>query len=105
LLDRAVLGIDPLDARVRLGPLDLAVDAPVVAYVALGAERLLVHVVGTVAVAVLAPILVGERLVGLEAVLEVPDHARVVVHWDPEVAGPRVARISGQRCAKQRPRA
>src|SRR6266851_4896389 len=85
LLDRAVLGIDAVDAGEGLGLLHAAIQQVVVLAVALRAEGALVDVEGAVAQPALEAVLVGQR-VG-RALLPVVDHGGVVVHRDPDVAG------------------
>src|SRR4029453_19109677 len=96
LLHSPVLGVDTINTRVGLSLLDLAIDQPVVAFVAERAERGLVHVIRAIAAAALQPVCFGQGLVP-EAIHPVPDHAILVIHRHPEVPrGPRTYALALQ---------
>src|SRR5438094_7560599 len=84
LLDRPVLSIDAINTRECLGLLDLAIDEPVVAFMAEGAERGLVNVIRAIAAATLQAVVCRQGLVP-EAIHPVPDHARLVIDRHPEM--------------------
>src|SRR5438105_9093743 len=85
-LYRAVLRVDAVDAGEGLVFLDLAIDHPIVAFVAERAELArLFDVIGTVAVAALHAVFVAEPVCA-EAVHPVPHHAVLVVDRHPDMA-------------------
>src|SRR5262245_38293552 len=89
LLHPPVLGVDTINTREGLSLLDLAIDKPIVPFVAEGAERGLVHVIRAIAATTLQTVFFGQGLIP-EAIHPVPDHAILVIHRYPEVPrGPR----------------
>src|SRR4029434_8065829 len=103
LLHAPVLGVDTINTRVGLSLLDLAIDQPVVAFVAERAERGLVHVIRAIAAAALQTVFFGQGLVP-KAIHPVPDHAILVIHRHPEVPCRPPARRAPPRTRRARPR-
>src|SRR4029453_17468223 len=96
LLPPPVLGVDTINTRESLSLLDLAIDQPVVPFVAERAERGLVHVIRAIAAAPLQTVFFGQGLVP-KAIHPVPDHAILVIHRHPEVPrGPRTHALALQ---------
>src|SRR5262245_24812802 len=96
LLHSPILGVNAVDTRIGLGLLHLAIDEPVVPFVAEGAERGLVHMIRAITATALETVFFGQSLVP-KAIHPVPDHAILVIHRYPEVPrGPRTHSLTLQ---------
>ena len=87
LLNRTILRIDSNDAGEVLSALGLAVEQPIIVFVAERAKGFLIHVVGAVSKAPIQPVFFRQRLFS-PAIHPVPNRAVLVVDGDPHV--PRV---------------
>src|SRR5262249_52864216 len=96
LLHSPVLGVDTINTREGLSLLDLAIDEPVVSFVAERAECGLINVIRAIAAATLQTGFFGQGL-RPQALHPVPDHAILVIHRHPEVPrGPRTHALALQ---------
>src|SRR6266536_3785654 len=94
LLNRAVLRIDSNDAREVLSALGLAVEQPIIVFVAERAKRFLIHVLGAVSMVTIQPVFFGQRLFS-PAIHPIPNRAVFVIDRNPHMSRVKLFRRIG----------